>query len=119
MRNWPRLAIVVGLTVLVACGQKNHTVRGTITAPECGGGYAIGLATVEVRNESNTLIGTGTTSSASFQPGFSTDPSGAVTGQQGGCRATFSVTVPNAKFYKFRIGSHDGPAYSHADMEGY
>jgi hypothetical protein len=111
---------VVGLLVLAACGSgngsgnpsvgessvpKGSVLKGTVTAPECAGGYAITNANVEVRNQSNTLIGTGTTGSD-------------VATHTGTCTAEFTVELAEeATFYKVTIGTHDGPSCSKADLD--
>ncbi|HYZ12202.1 MAG TPA: hypothetical protein VFA08_01145 [Actinomycetota bacterium] len=82
---------------------EKHDITGTLSAPECGGGYDIENASVHIRDESDKLIGSSST-------GFDTT-SGA------GCEVAFTVRdVPRASFYQIRIGTHDGPSYSHSEM---
>lgn len=82
---------------------EKHDITGMLTAPECGGGYDVENASVEVRDEDEKLIGSSTT-------GFDTS-----TGS--GCEVEFTVRgVPKASFYQITIGTHGGPSYSYADM---
>jgi hypothetical protein len=82
-----------------------ETLTGTLEAPECGGGYAITNASVEVRDETDTLIGASNT-------GFDT------TSSSGICKVEFTVTgLPRAEFYQITIGTHGGPSYSLEEME--
>lgn len=88
---------------LIRLTWQPQTLTGTITAPECGGGYAIGNATVEIRSENQTLIGSGTTSVG--EPGFVR------------CQSSFTVEgLPKAKFYDITIGTHGGPSYTLQEM---
>lgn len=64
---------------------QTFTIDGSIEAPECYGGYEITNASVEVRDQTDKLIGAATTSS---------DVSSGV-----GCEASFDVEVPKATFY--------------------
>ena len=77
-------------------------LTGTLSAPFCDGGYDIEYATIFVRNQSDELIGSGTTSSNTLS-GY-------------GCEVSFAIDVPRANFYTLKIGSHDGPAYSFEEM---
>jgi hypothetical protein len=100
------------LVVLAACSSgksfseisHSHTITGTLSAPQCGGGYDIINANVEVRNENDTLIGSATTVKKAD-----------VGGQ---CTVGFTIPeVPQAKFYSIKIGSHSGPNYSFDQMQ--
>jgi hypothetical protein len=77
-------------------------LTGTLSAPTCDGGYNIEYANIYVRNQSDELIGSGTTT-GNTSSGF-------------GCEVSFGIDVPRASFYTLRIGSHDGPAYSFEEM---
>ena len=102
------------LLVLSACGgggpnratpPEGRVIEGTLSAPDCGGGYDIEGAAVELRDEKDELIGATTT--------------GLDTTTGGDCRVEFTIEqVPKAKFYSVTIGSHDGPSYSFSEMEG-
>jgi hypothetical protein len=105
-----RLIGFIGLLALAACGggseeaSPDGVLTGSLLAPECGGGYAITQASVEVRDETDTLIGATTTGSD-----LQSDDS---------CRVEFTVTdLPGARFYQITIGSHDAPAYSHVELQ--
>jgi hypothetical protein len=83
---------------------EKHDIRGTLTAPECGGGYEIENASVEVRDEDDKLIGSATT--------------GSDIGTGGDCKVEFTVAdVPKASFYQVKIGTHGGPSYSYSEMK--
>jgi len=82
-----------------------HRLVGSISAPECGGGYAIDAATVIVRDDHGAIIGTATTRDA------------AMNGDR--CLANFGMDLPKARFYQIRIGSHDGPVWSYDDLQGH
>lgn len=79
------------------------TIDGTLEADECGGGYEITFASVDVRDQNGKLIGSSTTS-GDEKPGF-------------GCQVSFDVEVPKARFYQVEIGTHGGPSYSFEEME--
>ncbi len=83
--------------------NTTFTIDGTLTASECGGGYEIEFASVEVRDQNDKLIGSSTTSG---------DESSRL-----GCVVTFEVEVPKASFYQVQIGTHGGPSYSFKEME--
>ncbi len=120
-RNWTPILMgglvlalaIIGLLVWLVLSSRGgttgplaerHTIVGTLEASECGGGYDITFANVEVRDESDKLIGSGAT--------------GANESTGGRCVVTFTIEdVPKASFYQIRIGSHDGPTYSYADMK--
>jgi hypothetical protein len=120
-RNWTPVLVVglvLGVVVIGLLGwlvlssrggtsgplAETHDVKGSLTATECGGGYDIANASVEIRDEKDKLIGSGTTSS--------NVNSGA------GCRVTFTVQdVPKANFYQVTIGTHGGPSYSYSEMK--
>ena len=81
---------------------QRYTIEGELSAPECGGGYDIEFASVDVRDQNDRLIGSGSTSS-----------------DQGGssCVVRFDVDVPKANFYQIKIGTHGGPSYSFEDLQ--
>jgi hypothetical protein len=84
--------------------QFTGVIMGVITAPSCFGGYAIGNASITIRDESDKIIAVGTTDQAELKGS--------------GCVATFTVTkVPKAKFYQIKIGTHNGPTYSFEDLQ--
>lgn len=101
------------LTVLSSCGSggdtppdKSQVMAGNVVAPDCDGGYGLENSRVPLRNETNDIIGTATTSSNQIAP--VTDP----------CVVGFEIEdVPRAKFYTVTIGSHEGPAWSLREME--
>ena len=127
MRSMNRLlravaTLVVGGTLLVACGApadetdggsgssepvetpEGNTLTGSFEAPECGGGYDIKFAPVEVRDEGEKLIGSSTTRFDTF--------AGA------GCVVTFTIQrLPEADFYQIEIGTHGGPSYTFQELE--
>ena len=77
-------------------------LTGTLSAPSCDGGYDIEHASIFVRNQSDELIGSSTTS-GNTSSGY-------------GCEVSFAVDVPRANFYTLKIGTHEGPAYSFEEM---
>jgi hypothetical protein len=84
--------------------EQENTLRGQLRAPECGGGYAIENASVEVRDENGTLIGSGFTSSDQITAGSA-------------CRVDFQVDdIPKADFYQVKIGTHGGPSYTYEQL---
>ena len=84
---------------------NEHTLTGTLEASECGGGYDIKNASVEIRDESDKLIGATTTSINDIQTGF-------------GCKVSFTVEgLPQAEFYQITIGTHGGPSYTFDELE--
>lgn len=120
----PKWVLVLGLAIVLAGGivawavtnaaktQKSSeepaapqtfTIDGSIEAPECFGGYEITNASVEVRDQTDKLIGAATTSSD--------------VGSGTGCEAEFDVEVPKATFYQIEIGTHGGPSYTFEEME--
>jgi hypothetical protein len=121
-RNWKPLIIgafvlalvVIGLLVWLVIDSRGgtvgplaekHTITGSLSATECGGGFDIANASVEIRDETDKLIGAGTTTGNQTQ--------GAV-----GCVVNFSIPdVPKAQFYQVTIGSHGGPTYSYGEMK--
>jgi hypothetical protein len=83
---------------------EGNTLTGSLEAPECGGGYDITFATVEVRDESNKLIGSSTT--------------GVDTLAGTGCVVEFTIQgLPEADFYQIEIGTHGGPSYTFEELE--
>jgi hypothetical protein len=58
---------------------------------------------IYVRNQSDELIGSGTTT-------------GDLSSSELRCEVSFALDVPKATFYTIKIGSHDGPAYSFEEM---
>lgn len=83
-----------------------HTITGVLAANECGGFTQIANATVEVTNESGTIIGSATTGGdMGIHAGYA-------------CSVDFSVTgVPYATFYQVKVGIHQGPSYSYSEMQ--
>lgn len=85
-----------------------RNITGTITAPDCSGGYNLENANVELKNESGELIGsasTGTNKNTGNNP-------------DADCVVNFTIPdVPTAKFYQFHIGTHGAPSYSFAQMD--
>jgi hypothetical protein len=120
-RNWTPILVVgllLGIVVVGLLGwlvlssrggtsgplAEKHDIKGSLEAPECGGGYDIEGAAVEVRDEKDKLIGAATTSF---------DQS-----SDAGCRVTFTVAdTPKASFYQVTIGTHGGPSYSYNEMK--
>src|SRR5687768_7712495 len=99
------------LFLMVACGSSGQELNGSITAPECGGGYAITNADVTLRDGENNIIGTATTSDDVPQEG-----PGNVSSDDDACHAEFTIgDVPEADFYQITVGTHDGPSYSLAE----
>lgn len=105
--------VVIGLLVwlvLLSRGgtgplAEKHTISGSLTAPECAGGYDIENAAVELRNENNKLIGSTTTGL----------DQGTISGM---CTVEFTISdVPKASFYQVTVGSHSGPSYSYQEMK--
>src|SRR4051794_22202810 len=101
------------MALVTACGGGGDskpslpTMHGRLVAPECGGGYEMEAAPVTLRNQSDEIIGTGTTSTNLVSP-LSTP-----------CVVSFTIEdVPAAKFYSIKIGSHEGPAWSAAQLRG-
>jgi hypothetical protein len=109
----PRKRSLLGIGVLVLAltvagcgggGEEAHTLNGTLTAPGCGGGYEIEETAIEIRNESNTIIGNGST--------------GADQDSSSRCQVGFTVTdLPKADFYQIKIGTHGGPSYTLDELE--
>jgi len=96
---------------LAACGNGDDesvpapAMDGRLIAPECGGGYDLEDAQVTLRDESDEIIGTATTTSNRVAP--LTAP----------CVVDFSISeVPEAKFYTIKIGTHAGPAWSAKEL---
>jgi hypothetical protein len=85
-----------------ATAPTSYHLTGTLSAPSCDGGYNIEYANIYVRNQSDELIGSGTTT-GDTSSGF-------------GCEVSFGIDLPRASFYTLKIGSHDGPAYSFEEM---
>jgi hypothetical protein len=120
-RNWtPILGIglVLGVAIIGLLGwlvlssrggsagplAETHDIKGSLVADECGGGYNIEGAAVDIRDEKDKLIGSATTS---FDSGSGT-----------GCTVNFRIPdVPKASFYQITIGTHGGPSYSYSEMK--
>lgn len=120
--EWARTPWVVVAAVVVAVGviaalttrddgsggggsspaPTSFHITGTLSAPSCDEGYNIEYANIYVRNQSDELIGSGTTT-GNTSSGFD-------------CEVSFDIDVPRASFYTLKIGSHDGPAYSFEEM---
>jgi hypothetical protein len=116
MRNAARIALgVATVLALAACGSSSNApldapaslgnnLSGTLSADECGGGYDIANANVEVRDEADKIIGAGNTSGD--------------TGSGVGCMVEFAIAdLPDADFYQITIGTHDGPTYTMAELD--
>jgi len=85
--------------------QSETQAQWIAKAPQCGAGYNIKNATVEVRDESNKLIGAGSTSRSDLQPGKA-------------CEVLFTIeNLPRARFYQVTIGSHAGPSYTYDQLQ--
>jgi hypothetical protein len=85
-------------------GGQKRTLKGTLTAPQCGGGYALVNASVEIRDESNKLIGSGSTGSDE-EPGP-------------GCGVSFVIeNLPKASFYQIQVGTHGAPSYTYDQLQ--
>jgi hypothetical protein len=119
VRNWTPVVVagfalavaIIGLLLWLVLSSRGspgplsekHTIVGALEAPECGGGYDIENAGVEIRNETDKLIGSTTTSSDVGE---------------NGCKVTFTVDdVPKASFYQIQIGTHGGPSYTYEEMK--
>jgi hypothetical protein len=111
------LIIAAAAVVLVAVGgfvatrALSHGAKldltGYAAAPECGGGYEIENANVEVLNQANEIVGAATTTSDLLAGGGNAL-----------CLVSFSVSdVTEADFLKLRIGTHDGPVYQADQLE--
>lgn len=109
----PLMRWLVAVLLLVSCGSDGQELKGSITAPECGGGYAITNANVTLRDGGNNVIGTTTTSDD-----VPTEGPGNVASDDDACHAEFTIAdVPEADFYQITVGTHDGPSYSLAEIE--
>jgi hypothetical protein len=86
--------------------SKTYELTGTLSAPECSGGFEIEGASVDVRDQNDKLIGSGTTS---FNTLTTESP----------CQVDFEVAVPKATFYQITIGTHGGPSYSFEVLQGF
>jgi hypothetical protein len=83
---------------------EGNTLTGSFEAPECGGGYDIKFAPVEVRDEGDKLIGSSRTRFDTF------------VGAR--CVVTFTIQrLPEADFYQIEIGTHGGPSYTFQELE--
>lgn len=120
------IAVVVTVLTVVALTQlvgghnpaaralaEKHTITGTLSAPGMCvggtdiGGYNIASADVEVRDESDKIIGAATTSACDDNVA-----AGATS------TVTFTVKeVVKANFYQLTIATHGGPSYSYAEMK--
>ncbi|MBA3738743.1 MAG: hypothetical protein H0W97_09245 [Actinobacteria bacterium] len=106
-------ALLVFMVALGACGGGGQALTGSVEAPECGGGYDLEFADVELRNASGEIIGSATTSEDK-----ATDLPGNVSDDDPTCRVEFAIDdVPDSTFYELKIGSHDGPTYSADELE--
>jgi hypothetical protein len=104
-------------------GTANHTVDGNFTVwfptlfeqtsegqpcyvPPAYGSEA-GGDQVTITNGSGSTLALGTLGEGIAE-----------TGTQGGCKFSFSIPeVPDSAFYGVSIDGHDGPQYSHAEMQ--
>jgi hypothetical protein len=84
--------------------NKLFNLHGTLSASECGGGFDIEFASVDVRDQQDRLIGSTTTSADNTSGGAQ-------------CKVSFETKVPKATFYQITIGSHGGPSYSFEEMQ--
>jgi hypothetical protein len=107
---------LVAILVLAACGsdppapEPTHLLHGTLQAPACGDGYDILNANVTLRDDENHVIGTATTVLVDRELGFA--------GMVESCTSEFSIDdVPERDFYQMKIGTHDGPTYTLAEMK--
>jgi hypothetical protein len=82
--------------------KRVYKIAGTLSAPECGGGYDIENSSVQIRDQNDKLIGSAST-------GLDED-------YTIGCSVSFEIEVPKAAFYQTTIGTHGGPSYSFAEM---
>ncbi|HLZ70490.1 MAG TPA: hypothetical protein VKV26_11375 [Dehalococcoidia bacterium] len=111
MRSLHPLPAMLLVLLAAACGSATATAGesllfGTVSAPECNGGYQILNATVTVRDEHDTIIGTGTTD-ATDQNSYADQ-----------CIVTFMVHLSRrAKFYQLSVGTHGGPTYQHDELK--
>jgi hypothetical protein len=106
-------AVVVGLALFFLLRNDNPSdeprpkqlfaIKGSLSAPECGSGYEIEYANVEVRDQNDRLIGSATT--------------GGDTADGFGCEVSFDVDVPKATFYQVTVGTHRGPSYSFEELQ--
>jgi hypothetical protein len=110
--RWAKVGLGALVVVLLVGGfllfkpKPTHEIAGRLAAPECGSGYAIDESQVELRNEKNEIIGSAQTS-----------PNKIALFPDLGCIVTFKVPeVPETKFYSIKIGSHEGPNYSLAQL---
>ena len=92
------------LATNVFSGGQTHTLNGILTAPACGGGYAIENANVELRDQSNKLIGSTVTGSRWVS--LSDE-----------CKVDFRIEdVPRSDFYQLTVGTHGPPSYTYEDL---
>jgi hypothetical protein len=85
--------------------EDTHVMSGRLVAPECGGGYELENAQVTLRDESGDIVGTAQTSSNLVDP--ITEP----------CVVSFRIPeIEDAKFYTVKVGTHEGPAWSVAEL---
>jgi hypothetical protein len=115
MKNAAKIALgVATVLALAACGSGSsapvapaslgNNMTGTLSADECGGGYDIANANVEVRDEADKIIGAGNTSG---DMGYGV-----------GCKVEFTILdLPDADFYQITIGSHGGPTYTMDELD--
>lgn len=130
--------------------QGTYAFNGTVSAPECGGGYDLPNAHVTVRNESNRIIATaiatpdittltGLSTLAKLETQFASAEKAdykslASTGYEQPeetqvqdqidnflktfrCVVHFSVAVPRARFYQWKVGGFHIPAASFAELQ--
>jgi len=116
---WPIAAaigvagVAIALAIVVTSGDNPNTsdeppppktfqLVATLSAPECGGGYNIENAAVDIRDQNDKLIGAASTGIDEAGPG---------------CKVSFAVAVPKASFYQIKIGTHSGPSYSFDELQ--
>lgn len=97
------LIVVLVFKFSIFGGSATHQLTGILTAPECGDGYDVENASVEITDETGALI-------AATSTGFD-----AAAG--GNCYVTWSAEVPDAEFYQLEVGTHGAPSYSFEEME--
>jgi len=137
------VTILAAVSLCAACGSPNatkthetvptsYTLRGQLSTglsrcyePDRDNG--IDGASVTVHNETGEVIGSAVTIpdpqrkaagdvyGASWLPSASAQYVGFI--NTNGCIASFSATVPVAKFYRISVGTLDGPSFSFAQMQ--
>jgi hypothetical protein len=96
--------VIVYVTSTPQPAEQTFLVTGTITAPDCFGGFAISNANVTITNERNEIVGATATSECH---NVSTTRTG----------TSFTLNVKRAEFYQIKIGTHGGPTYTFDQMQ--